>query len=157
MLVSAQCACGFRYADTLTLNEREAARYELRFGADDFTTRVIRSTSGTMQIPELGVTVEPGAGSEAFISNVEGVLLRVEEVVRMATKWSSEDPDKFERGNRLLESIDAVKRGEQEMTLILDDPFGNSAIVSSRAHRRTLTQPEAEKLKTGMISIDVSE
>ncbi len=157
MLVSAQCACGFRYADTIALNEREAARYELRFDSDDFTTRVIRSTSGTMQIPELGVTVEPGSGSEAFISNVEGVLRRVEEVVRMATKWSSEDPDKFERGNLLLEAIDAVKRGEREMTLILDDPFGNSAIVSSRAHRRTLTQHEAEKLKTGMITIDVSE
>ncbi len=157
MLVSAQCTCGFRYADTISLSEREAARYELRFGSDDFTTRVIRSTSGTVQIPELGVTVEPGSGSEAFISNVEGVLRRVEEVIHMATKWSSDDPDKFELGNRLLEAIDAVKRGEQEMTLILDDPFGNSAIVSPRAQRRTLTKHEAEGLKTGVITIDVSE
>ncbi len=157
MLVSAQCACGFRYADTIALNERDPARYELYFNTDDFTTRVIRSTSGTMQIPELGVTVEPGSGSEAFISNVEGVLRRVEEVIHMATKWSSNDPDKFERGNRLLETIDAVKRGEQGMTLILDDPFGNSAIVSPRAHRRTLTKHEAEGLKTGIITIDVAE
>ncbi len=67
MLVSAQCECGFRYADTISLNEREPARYELQFSSNDFTTRVIRSTSGTMQIPELGVTVEPGSGSEAFI------------------------------------------------------------------------------------------
>lgn len=75
----------------------------------------------------------------------------------MATKWSADDPDKFERGNQLLETIDAVKRGEQRMTLILDDPFGNSAIVSPRAQRRTLTKHEAEGLKTGMMTIDVSE
>src|SRR5660398_237015 len=29
MLVSTNCTCGFKYADTITLNEREAARYEI--------------------------------------------------------------------------------------------------------------------------------
>ena len=143
MLVSANCACGFRYADTITLNEREAARYEMKFGSEDFTTRVIRSASGTVQIPELGVIVEPSSGSEAFISNVEGVLCRVEDVIQMATKWSCNDPEKFELGNRLLELIDTVRRGEQKMTLIIDDPFGNSVIVSPQARRRALSKSEA--------------
>jgi len=157
MLVSANCSCGFRYADTITLNERDPARYEMSFGSEDFTTRVIRSTSGTVQIPELGVIVEPGSGSEAFISNVEGVLCRVEEVIQMATKWSCNDQEKFERGNRLLELIDAVRRGEQKMTLIIDDPFGNSVIVSPQARRRALSTSEADGLKTGMVTVNVSK
>ncbi|MFZ0012437.1 MAG: ZPR1 zinc finger domain-containing protein [Halobacteriota archaeon] len=157
MFVSASCGCGFKYADTISLCEREAARYEIEFDSDDFTTRVIRSSSGTVQIPELGVTIEPGSASEAYISNVEGVLCRVEEVIQTATKWSSGDPSKFELGNRLLERIDAVRRGEGTMTLLIDDPFGNSAIISPRAQRRALSANEAHQLKTGIITVDVSE
>jgi zinc finger protein len=157
MLVSASCECGFKYADTIALNEHAAARYEMEFDSDDFATRVIRSSSGTVQIPELGVTIEPGPASEAFISNVEGVLCRVEEVIQTATKWSSEDRPKFELGNQLLERIDAVRRGEGTMTLVIDDPFGNSAIISPRARRRTLSDKEAHQLKKGIITVDVSE
>ncbi|MGA3199052.1 MAG: ZPR1 zinc finger domain-containing protein [Halobacteriota archaeon] len=156
MLVSASCGCGFKYADTISLREREAARYQLEFDSNDFATRVIRSSSGTVQIPELGVTIEPGSASEAFISNVEGVLCRVQEVIRMATKWSSDDPTKFELGNQLLGRIDAVRRGEGTMTLVIDDPFGNSAIISPRAQHRALSESEAHQLKTGIISVDVS-
>ncbi len=156
MLVSATCECGFKYSDTITLNEREAARYEIEFGCEDFTTRVIRSTSGTIEIPEIGVKIEPGTASEAFISNVEGILIRVEDVIRMATKWSSAEPEKFELGNRLLEKINMVKAGEERMTLIIDDPFGNSAIISPKAYRRLLSEEEVQSLKTGMIIIDVS-
>jgi zinc finger protein len=157
MLVSASCTCGFKYADTISLNEREAARFEMEFDSSDFATRVIRSSSGTVQIPELGVTIEPGSASEAFVSNIEGVLCRVEEVVTMATKWSSNDPGKFELGNRLLEMIDTVRRGEGRMTLVIDDPFGNSAIISPRAQRRALSESEACVLKTGILTVDVSD
>jgi zinc finger protein ZPR1 len=157
MLVSARCPCGFKYADTIALSEGEAARYELEFDSSDFATRVIRSSSGTVQIPELGVTIEPGAASEAFVSNVEGVLCRVEEVITMATKWSSNYPEKTERGNQLLEMIDSVRKGERTMTLVIDDPFGNSAIISPRAQRRVLSESEACTLKTGILTVDVSK
>jgi zinc finger protein len=157
MLVSASCACGFKYADTISLNEREAVRYEMEFDSGDFGTRVIRSSSGTVRIPELGVTIEPGSASEAFVSNVEGVLYRVEEVITMATKWSSSDAGKSKTGKRLLEMIDSVRNGKGKMTLVIDDPFGNSAIISSRAQRRALSENEACALKTGTLTIDISK
>jgi zinc finger protein len=157
MLVSTSCTCGFKYADTITLNEREAARYEMKFDSSDFATRVIRSSSGTVQIPELGVIIEPGPASEAFVSNIEGVLCRVEEVIVMAAKWSSNDPEKTELGNQLLEMIDSVRKGTSTMTLVIDDPFGNSAIISPRAQRRALSESETCTLKTGILTVDVSE
>jgi zinc finger protein len=157
MLVSASCSCGFKYADTITLNEGEAARYQIEFDSSDFATRVIRSSSGTVQIPELGVTIEPSSASEGFVSNVEGVLCRVEEVIVMATKWSSNDPGKRELGNQLLEMIDSVRKGTSTMTLVIDDPFGNSAIISPRAQRRALSESEASTLKTGILTVDVSK
>jgi len=85
------------------------------------------------------------------------VLCRVQEVIQMATKWSSDDPTKFELGNELLERIDAVRRGEGTMTLVIDDPLGNSAIISPRAQRTLLSESEAQELKTGTITIDVSQ
>ncbi|MGZ4893649.1 MAG: ZPR1 zinc finger domain-containing protein [Halobacteriota archaeon] len=157
MLVSTSCTCGFKYAETITLNEREAARYEMKFDSSDFATRVIRSSSGTVQIPELGVIVEPGSASEAFVSNVEGVLCRVEEVIALAMKWASTDPEKMELGNQLLERIDAVRQGTGTLTLVIDDPFGNSAIISPRAQRRALSESEACTLKTGILTVDVSD
>jgi zinc finger protein len=157
MLVSASCTCGFKYADTISLTEHEAARCEMKFDSGDFAVRVIRSSSGTVQIPELGVTIEPSSASEAFVSNVEGVLRRVEEIVALATKWSSNDPSKFELGNHLLEMIDKVRRGEEGMTLVIDDPFGNSAIISPRAQRRALSESESCILKTGILTVDLSE
>jgi zinc finger protein len=157
MLVSANCSCGFKYADTITLDEREPARYQIEFDSSDFTTRVIRSSSGTVQIPELGVIIEPGSASEAFVSNVEGVLCIVEEVIATATKWSSNDPGKTALGNQLLEMIDSVRKGKSTMTLVIDDPFGNSAIISPRAQRRALSESEACTLKTGLLTVDVSK
>jgi len=157
MLVNARCSCGFKYADTITLTASEPTRYEIEFDSEDLSTRVIRSSAGTIRIPELGVTIEPGAASEAFVSNVEGVLCRVEEVIAMATKWSMHNSRKFERGNKLLEMIDKVRRGEGKMTLVIDDPFGNSVIISRRAQRRVLASDEACKLKTGTLTADVSE
>jgi zinc finger protein len=156
MLVAASCSCGFKYADTITLTEGEAMRFEMEFDCEDFSTRVIRSSAGTLHIPELGVTIEPGPASEAFISNIEGVLRRVEEVITMATKWSSHDPRKFKLGNKLLKRIDKLRRGEGKMTLVIDDPFGNSGILSPRAQRRVLTNSEASNLKTGIQTADIS-
>jgi zinc finger protein len=48
-----------------------------------------------------------------------------------------------------------VKAGEGRMTMILDDPLGNSAIVSPKARRRLLSTEELQNLKTGMVTIDV--
>jgi zinc finger protein len=53
--------------------------------------------------------------------------------------------------------IDAVRKGESTMTLVIDDPFGNSAIISPRAQRRMLSESEACTLKTGILTVDVSE
>jgi zinc finger protein len=52
--------------------------------------------------------------------------------------------------------IDKVRRGKGKMTLVIEDPFGNSGIISPRALRRVLASDEACKLKTGILTADVS-
>ena len=71
-------------------------RYELSVESpEDLDARVIRSTSGTIRIPEMGIIVEPGTVSDSYITNIEGVLQRVQKVLMTASKWVQEDEEKF--------------------------------------------------------------
>ena len=116
----------------------------------------LRSTSGTIRIPELGIDVEPGPASEAYISNVEGVLQKVRDIVVFATKSAMDAgaEENVRRGECILERIGRAMEGEGPLTLILEDPLGNSAIVSEKAVSTRLTPEECEDLKTGMIILD---
>jgi len=153
MEISTVCTCGFRYADTLILGQKEPMRHSMKVcTADHMCTRVIRSTSGTVHIPEWGIDVEPGPASEAYISNVEGVLDRIETVVRMARKWAEKD-EEVERADVLLGEMDAAREGKASFTLIIEDPLGNSAIVDEKVCMEKLTPEEAECLQTGMFII----
>ncbi len=153
MHITSLCDCGFRYSDTLIMTQRLPVRYELKVSTlDDLDARVVRSTSGTIRIPELGVDIEPGPASESFISNIEGVLDRVGEILEMVTLWGEED--KTGRALELLSIIEKIKAGEYEITVIIEDPLGNSAIFAEKAMHRELTEEEAACLKTGMIVIE---
>src|SRR3990170_4606625 len=54
---------------------------ECGFRHEDVIARVVRSSSCTIRIPEVGAVMEPGPQSEAFISNVEGVLGRFRDIL----------------------------------------------------------------------------
>ncbi|HEY9247280.1 MAG TPA: ZPR1 zinc finger domain-containing protein, partial [Candidatus Methanoperedens sp.] len=124
--ITSLCECGFRYSDTLIMSQHEPMRYEITIKTqDDLDARVVRSTSGTIRIPDLGTDIEPGPASESFISNVEGVLDRVGEILEMVVRWGEED--KIVRARQLLSIIEKVKAGEQEITVVIEDPVGNSA------------------------------
>jgi zinc finger protein len=92
--------------------------------------------SGTVRIPELGVEIEPGPACDGFVTNVEGVLDRIENVVKGALLWA--EGGERENAGRLLELIARARAGTLPFTLILDDPRGNSAIVSEKAHKKPL-------------------
>jgi zinc finger protein len=46
-------------------------------------------------------------------------------------------------------------RGQYNLTIIIEDPLGNSAIDSQNAIRSALTEEELAGLKTGMILLDI--
>jgi zinc finger protein len=124
------------------LKHAEPARYTLAVETvEDMACRVVRSTSASLEIPELGVRIDPGPQCQGFISNVEGVLDRVEEVVRMALRWGT-DVEK-ENAAALIADIARVKAGLFPVTLIMEDPNGNSAIEAGKATKENYA-PEPE-------------
>ena len=144
LIISAVCgSCGYRYVDTRLLREGEPVRYVYHVTTqDDLAVRVVRSMSATIEIPELGVRIDPGPACQGFVSNVEGVLVRIGQAVKSATIEG--DGGERENARVLLEKITCVKCGEFPVTLILEDPSGNSAIISERAVKERY-EPEREE------------
>jgi zinc finger protein len=90
---------------------------------------------GTIKIPELGVEITPGPACEGFVSNIEGVLDRIERVVEAALRWS--EGEEKENARALLSRIAQARKGALPFTLILEDPSGNSAIISEKAQKKS--------------------
>ncbi|HEY3362433.1 MAG TPA: ZPR1 zinc finger domain-containing protein [Methanosarcina sp.] len=158
LYVSARCQCSFRFADTMILSSKEPMRYEMPVETiEDLDARVIRSTSGTIRIPEMGVTIEPGSVSESYVTNIEGVLQRIRDVLITASRWVQGDEEKSSRSEELLCMLEAVIQGKRKITVIVEDPLGNSAIISKKVKATKLSKEEAEKLNTGMIVFDVDK
>jgi zinc finger protein len=138
LIISSSCPCGFHYCDTLLLAGGEPARWQLRVtSVQDLSIRVVRGSSGTIEIPDLGVRIDPGPACEAFVSNVEGILCRVIQVVEQILP-GLEDTE-GENAVALLEKIGQVREGKLPVTLVIEDPCGNSAIVSEKAEKIPLS------------------
>jgi zinc finger protein len=134
LIISALCpSCGWRYVDTQLLKNAEPSRWELTIESpEDMMVRVIRSMTGVISIPELGIRIDPGPACEGFISNVEGVLDRVEKVLTNLHNWAESDGEK-ERVHNLQGKLQEVREGRLPVTLVIDDLSGNSAIIADRA------------------------
>jgi zinc finger protein len=132
LIISAICpSCGYKFVDTQLLKQGDPARYTVAIEAvDDLSIRVVRSMSASIEIPELGVRIDPGPQCQGFISNVEGVLDRIEQVVKGALNWGNEVEK--ENAAALLADIGRVKTGTFPITLILEDPNGNSGIIADK-------------------------
>ena len=143
LIISAICpACGYKFVDTQLLKHGEPARHTFVVqSADDLSIRIVRSMSASIEIPELGVRIDPGPQCQGFVSNVEGVLDRIEQVVKGALKWGT-DAEK-ENAAELLADIARVKAGLYPITLIVEDPSGNSGIESERVTKEKY-EPEPE-------------
>lgn len=143
LIISAICpACGYRFVDTQLIKHGEPARYTVAIDTvDDLSVRVVRSMSASIEIPELGVRIDPGPSCQGFVSNVEGVLDRIEEVVKGALRWGT-DVEK-ENAAALLADIGRVKAGTYPITLILEDPCGNSGIIAEKTVKEKY-EPEEE-------------
>lgn len=135
LITTALCECGYRFTDTIILGEGDPVRWSIAVqSADDLNVRVVRSSRGTIKIPELGVTIEPGPACEACITNIEGILWKIREIVENIQR--SAEGEGRERSDEVLMRIDRALAGTLPFTFILEDPSGNSAIISDTAERQ---------------------
>jgi len=90
----------------------------------------------------------------AFVSNIEGILVRVIDVIRQMDSFTKNKKQKL-KAEKLLLSIENLREGKGEATVIIKDPMGNSTIVSQKSKKRELTSEEVKSLETGMVIFDL--
>ncbi len=130
--------CKFHKSDVESVEERVPCRYILDISSEeDMKIRIVRSSQATVKIPHV-VTIEPGTAANGYVTNVEGIINRVKGQLQQA-KEDDEDEEAQKKAKNLLKKLNRVTWGEEKIKIIIEDPSGNSAILSDKA--------VAEKLK----------
>ena len=157
LILSTRCEnCKFKHSDVFNVEIKEPLSYKIEIENEkDLTAKVVRASSATLIIPELGVKIEPGSYAQGFITNVEGVLERVENVLKFQLRVQK--GKKLEKVKQLIKKIERMREGKEKFSLIIKDPFGNSGIVSEKAKRRKLSKRELKALKTGMLILELTK
>jgi len=129
VMISMFCSnCGYRVFDTVSLEYKGPAKVEFQVkNMKDLAARIIRSTTSTLTIPELGLELRPGPKSEAFITNVEGVLDRFSAIAEQLVRGSGGGTKG--KAKSALRKIKLAIDGKMPFTVIIEDEFGNSAIL----------------------------
>lgn len=137
-LFSMHCSgCHYHKADVEAAEHHEPARYTFEIsGKDDLNVRVIRSSEGIVKIPHVG-SIEPGPNAEGFVSNVEGIIEKFKKQIEVLRDTAEDDEDK-KKAKNLLKKLQNVLWGSEKLKIIIEDPTGNSAIISDKALRQKL-------------------
>jgi len=97
----------------------------------DLNVRVVRSSEASVKIPHVG-DMEPGPGAEGFVTNVEGLIERFKKQIETLRDTAEEDEDR-KKAKNLLKKLHRVMWGDEQLKIIIEDPSGNSAIISDKA------------------------
>jgi zinc finger protein len=127
--------CGYHKADVESTENRSPVRHSLQVESeDDLRVRVVKSSFATIKIPHIG-SIEPGEASNGYVTNVEGIISRIKKQVEFLRENAEEDSEK-KKAKNMLKKINKVLWGQEKITINLDDPTGNSAIISEKVVKK---------------------
>lgn len=125
-------SCKYHKTDVEAAEQKEPCTYTLEVTEKtDLSVRVVKSSEGIVKIPHVG-SIEPGPSAEGYVTNIEGIITRIKEQVE-AIRDAEEDEDLKKKAKNLLKKIQNVLWGEETIKIIIEDPTGNSAIISEKA------------------------
>jgi zinc finger protein len=132
LIINFECdKCNYHKNDIIPLTTRmEPGIMTLKVtNENDLKSKIYRSPTAKLEIPELELIVEPGPRADFYYTNVEGILFRFEEAVSFYKKTlKSDDPEITEIDNILNDLRKAINE-EFSFTLIITDKIGGSYII----------------------------
>ena len=137
-ILSMDCsACGTRKSDLEPAEKKDPAKYTLEINSeDDLNIKIVKSGQATVKIPRV-ITMEAGPGSNGYITNVEGLLERVKNIIQSAAE-SEDDAAAKKKAKNLIKKLNKVLVGREPLKIIIEDASGNSAIISDKAQKSKL-------------------
>src|SRR3989344_1047998 len=133
LLFSMTCNnCKYHKADVEAMEQKEPAKYEFEIsGEEDMKVRVVKSSEAIVKLTHLA-TITPGPASQGYVTNIEGILNRVKYQIESAKEMEEDNEDK-KKAKNLLKKLLNITWGKEKQKIIIEDPSGNSAIISEKA------------------------
>ncbi len=129
--------CGFHKADVEPAERHEPTKFTLVVETEeDMEIRLVKSGEASIKIPYV-VDITPGPSSEGYVTNIEGLLMKIKNRISASVE-AEEDKDKKKAGWKLIKKLNKVMMGRDKLKIILEDPSGNSAIISDKAVKKKL-------------------
>jgi len=130
-------SCNYHKTDLETTENHDPVKYSLEISSEeDLKIRIVKSSTATIKIPYIG-SIDPGEASNGYITNVEGILNRFKTMID-SMREESEDKADQKKAKNLIKKINKATWGQEKLKLILEDPAGNSAIISEKAVKSKL-------------------
>jgi zinc finger protein len=128
-------ACKYHKADVESLEKREPIKYSINVESEeDLKIRIIKSSHALIKISHVG-SIEPGEAANGYVTNVEGILNRMKKQVEFL-RDSSDNPADGKKAKNILKKLTKVLWGQDKIKITLEDPSGNSAIISDKAEKK---------------------
>ncbi|MFX1478988.1 MAG: ZPR1 zinc finger domain-containing protein [Promethearchaeota archaeon] len=150
LIIKFECVkCDFSNNDIipLTTNMEPGIMILQILEEDDLKSKIYRSPTGKLEIPELELIVEPGPRADFYYTNVQGILFRFENAVSLyRNNLEKNDPEKSEIDD-LLRDLDQAIEGKFKFTLKITDTQGGSYIIpqdKSKYSYKKITKNELE-------------
>jgi len=136
--------CKYHKADVESTEQKEPVKYEFEISSeDDMKVRVVKSSEATVKLPHIA-SITPGPASQGYVTNIEGILSRVKYQIESA-KEMEEDEEAKKKAKNLLKKILNITWGKEKQKIIIEDPSGNSAIISDKAVKSAFKVKTIEK------------
>ncbi len=127
--------CKYSKSDIEPVDRKDPVKYTFEVESeDDLNVKIVKSGEGTIKIPHV-ITIESGPASEGYITNIEGLLERVKKVVESAV---DDDDSAKKKAKNMIKKLNKVIFGKEKIKIIIEDPSGNSAILSDKAVKSKL-------------------
>ena len=83
------------------------------------------------------IKIESGESSEGYVANIEKIINELQKVV-VEIRDTEESKSKKKKARQLVEQILDIKEGKAKTVIVIEDPTGNSAIISEKAKKEPL-------------------
>ena len=140
-IFSMDCSsCKYHKADVeAEATSGEPVKYTLDITEEaDMKIRVVKSSEATVKLAYIG-NIEPGETANGYITNVEGIINRIKNQIEHLKEAADDDEEMKTKAKNQLKKLTRIIWGQEKGQLIIEDPTGNSAIVSPKAVKSKLT------------------
>ena len=142
-------ACNFHQNDIIPLTTNmEPGIITLQvLDENDLKSKIYRSPTGKLEIPELELVVEPGPRADFYYTNIQGILFRFESAVSIYRNNLEENDTEKSEIDELMNDLKHATEGKFNFTLKITDLQGGSYIIPQDKSKYTFEKIDKKDLE----------